>query len=241
MNKELIQARFSKTLSSYNENAKIQKKMAETLLTLLSRNNYKNILEIGCGTGFLTELVNKKIKFESYMAVDIVEECRDYIININSDIEFVNADIEYYLQNLDKYDLIISNAAIQWVSNFEKTVNRLRDNLNSNGELVFSTFGKENFKEIFQITGATLDYYSANELELLFPDGVVYSEIHVMEFASPKDVLKHLQLTGVNAIRNKSWTKGDLSKFEKAYKSICSFSPLLTYNPVYIKLAACSK
>jgi hypothetical protein len=57
-----------------------------------------------------------------------------------------------------------------------------------------------------------------------------------MAFESPKDVLKHLQSTGVNALEQTSWTKKDLSDFENGYNNICSRRPTLTYNPVYIKI-----
>ena len=40
MNKDLIQSRFAKNLKTYNENARIQKRMAERLITFLNKNNY---------------------------------------------------------------------------------------------------------------------------------------------------------------------------------------------------------
>ena len=61
-------------------------------------------------------------------------------------------------------------------------------------------------------------------------------EIHIMSFATPKDVLKHLQATGVNAVESVSWTKKDLIKFENAYSNLCSKRPTLTYNPIYVKI-----
>lgn len=235
MNKELIKERFSKSLSSYDENARIQKKMAERLVGFLNTNSYENILEIGCGTGFLTKLLNKNLTFKNYTAIDIVGDCREYIKNINPQINFINGDIENFIdKNNKKYDLIISNAALQWVENFEETVKRVKNCLTGNGELIISTFGKENFREIEFITGVSLNYYSLKELEALFPGSKIYPEIHVMAFNSPKDVLKHLQLTGVNAIESKSWTKKDLTRFENAYRNICPIRPTLTYNPVYI-------
>lgn len=238
MNKELIQTRFSKSLTSYNENAIIQKKMAEKLLSFLSRKSCSKVLELGCGTGFLTKLLNEKIEFESYTAIDIVGECSKYISEINPEIEFINADIEsYILENSSKYDLIISNAALQWISEFESVVNNLESKLVENGELLISTFGKENFKEIYQTTKIALDYYSDSELQEFFPNSQISSEKHVLEFDSPKDVLKHLKLTGVNAIQSKNWTKTDLANFETQYNNICGAKTLLTYNPVYIKIS----
>lgn len=237
MNKDLIQSRFAKNLKNYNENAKIQKRMAERLLSFIKNRSPKKILEIGCGTGFLTELINKELDFKTYIALDIVEECAQYIGNINPNITFISADIEEFIkENSERYDLIISNASLQWVDDFEGVINTLEERLNPNGELIFSTFGNENFREIYHTVGTTLKYYSINELREMFPKSQVEPEIHIMAFESPKEVLKHLQLTGVNGIEQKAWTKKDLIKFENGYKNLCSRRVTLTYNPVYVKI-----
>ena len=41
-----------------------------------------DVLEIGCGTGLLTELAVKNISFKNYTAVDIVPECEKYIKSV---------------------------------------------------------------------------------------------------------------------------------------------------------------
>ncbi len=241
MNKGLIHSRFAKTLPSYDENAKIQKIMAKRLLDFTDTNTYPKILEIGCGTGLLTGLISNNVNWEKYTAVDIVGECKKYIDKINPNIEFFEADIEKYIDDTDKkYDLIISNAALQWVNNFETTVRKLKKMLNQNGTLIFSTFGKENFREIYNLLGTGLNYYSSRELSELFKDLDIKldEEIHVMSFKTPKDVLQHLKLTGVNAIESKGWTKSDLIKFEKGYSNLCPIRPTLTYHPIYIKICA---
>lgn len=235
MNKELIHQRFAKNLKSYDENARIQKRMAERLMDFAKKKEYDNILEIGCGTGFLTRLINENLTFKTYTAVDIVENCESFIKNINPNIQFFGEDIEVFLdKNIQNYDLIVSNATLQWIENFEPLVKKLETLLNPNGELIFSTFGKENFREIYHLLGTSLNYYSEKELKDLFKTSTITPEIHIMAFSEPKEVLRHLQLTGVNAIEQKSWTKKDLTKFENGYKNICSKRPTLTYNPIYI-------
>ena len=64
----------------------------------------------------------------------------------------------------------------------------------------------------------------------------IEEETHVLAFKSAKDVLKHLKYTGVNALDSNGWTKADMLKFEAGYSTICSTSPTLTYNPLYIRI-----
>lgn len=239
MNKDLIQKRFAKNLDTYNDNAKIQKKMAERLLSFLDRKDFNDILEIGCGTGFLTQLVNDSFNFNTYTANDIVESCEKYVKEINPKINFIPADIEKAVENSDKkYDLIISNAAFQWVENLESFIKLLVSKLNEGGILLFSTFGPENFREVNFVLGKTLPYYSANELQEIIKDykNIVEQEMHVMAFKTPKDILKHIKSTGVNALEMVSWTKTDMQKFENGYNNFCSGIPTLTYHPIYVKI-----
>lgn len=239
MNKDLIQKRFAKNLDTYNDNAKIQKKMAERLLSFLDRKDFNDILEIGCGTGFLTQLVNEKFSFKTYTANDIVESCEKYVKEINPKINFIPADIEKAVENSDKkYDLIISNAVFQWFENLESFIKLLISKLNDDGVLLFSTFGPENFREVNFVLGKTLPYYSTNELQEIIKGykSVVEQEMHVMAFKTPKDILKHIKSTGVNALEMVSWTKTDMQKFENGYNNFCSGIPTLTYHPIYVKI-----
>ena len=240
MNKELIRQRFKRKLNSYNKNARIQKQMAEKLIGFVPtcKEEKPKILEIGCGTGLLTELAVNKIPFSSYTALDIVGECKDFINNIHTEIKFVSNDIEEYIDETDKsFDLIISNASLQWVENLTDFAEKLVKKLNPNGKLLFSTFGKENFREIYYVLGKSLNYHSKKELEskLYEYQPKIEEEIRIMAFNSPKDVLKHIQNTGVNALSQETWTKKDLINFEQEYNAFCSNRPTLTYNPVLIQ------
>ena len=151
MNKELIKKRFSRKLNLYNENAKVQKYMAEKLVNFVINSVKKrqiSILEIGCGTGLLTKLAAEKIGYENYAALDIVPECEKYIKEIRSDIKFISKDVEEYLdETMGKFDLIISNASLQWIENLPNFVDKLVQRLLPSGILAFSTFGVENFSQ----------------------------------------------------------------------------------------------
>ena len=149
INKELIKKRFSKCITTYDENAKIQKRMAEKLFSLVERNDFDKILEIGCGTGLLTKIAIEKLNFRTYTANDIVGDCKDLIKQLSPEIKFIQADIENIIKDSNnKYDLIISNAVFQWIEDIEGFISTLYEKLEPNGVLLFSTFGLENFREI---------------------------------------------------------------------------------------------
>ncbi len=238
IDKKLVKQRFGKHLSAYNQNAKVQKQMAEKLLSYLDfERKYDSILEIGCGTGFLTKLAAEKLFYQDYNCIDIVPDCEDYIKKINSKIEFTPCDMEEFLNNTEKkYDLIISNASFQWIENFESFGKLLISKLNNGGVLLFSTFGQENYREIFFTIGKTLKYKNRNEIKEIFKEykTSIEEEIRILSFNTPKDILKHLKSTGVNGIESTRWTKKDLADFENGYNNICSGNPTLTYNPIYV-------
>ncbi len=234
IDKTLVKERFKKNLKTYKDNSVIQNKMADKLISMIS-NNPKSILELGCGTGVLTEKLINKYNFIKYNASDIVLECEPYIRKISDKINFIQSDIEEF-EFKEKYDLIISNATFQWIENLEPFIEKLKKQLNPNGELIFSTFGEDNLKEITNITNVGLNYYSLENLKKIFTPSEIIEEKLSLEFNSAKDVLKHLKLTGVNSIKPRHWTKSDLINFENKYNEICPKKIQLTYHPIYIKL-----
>lgn len=233
-NKELIKKRFSKSLKTYSENAVVQKQMAEKLADEISGLKFDKILELGCGTGFVTKKLLKQNEFSEYVAIDMVGDCEKYISEISDKIIFVCGDIE---DNKDiynsKYNLIISNAVMQWIDDLPQFIGKLKENLTDNGYLVFTLFGKENYKELIPFVKNPLRYYSVDEIKEIC-DGFkiikVYDEKFVMEFETPTDVLRHIKNTGVNALSQTRWTKSDLISFEKEYPEKVT----LTYHPIYI-------
>lgn len=238
MKKELVKNRFAKNLNTYVENAVVQMNMAKRLFDLLPNKNFSNILELGCGTGFLTSLASDNLNYNSYTAIDIVKECEPYIKNINENIDFITEDIESLNLN-KKYDLIISNAAFQWLNDFEKFITNLKNHLTKNGIILFSTFGPKNFQEISKVANISLKYYSIDELKNILS---IYSIEYIEEdsviknFKTTKEMFEHMKKTGVNAISEKTWTLKDMKEFKEEYAKLYNDNIHLTYNPIYVLL-----
>lgn len=87
----------------------------------------------------------------------------------------------------------------------------LQTGLKTNGLLAVATFGKDNLKEVRQITNIGLNYptlsqwqaWLAKDFELLWCEDFKV----ILDFDTPLDVLKHLKYTGVTATNQKNWTR----------------------------------
>ena len=173
-----------------------------------------------------------KLSFSSFCANDIVLEAESYIKEIIPQSAFILGDIETI--NLEKkYDLIISNACLQWCNDTEETILKLKNSLNEGGILALSVFGKDNIKEIneiFELSPKTVD------IDKLPKNTIVVEETINMFFDTPIEVLKHIKLTGANAVKEMTMTKSLLKDFEIKYneKFAQKNRVQLTYNPVYL-------
>ncbi|CAN7343404.1 malonyl-ACP O-methyltransferase BioC [Paenibacillus sp. LjRoot56] len=182
-----IGRQFNRSSSgSYDRHSSVQRSMADRLVQILKGwvdDSYKeglNLLEIGCGTGALTEILLKEwSSFVSITALDIapkmikVAEQRvlssavydsESYQSSSTRLQFLEADVEVWAIDAPSasFDLIISNACFQWLSNQVHTLGHLRRLLRPGGMLVFTTFGPHTFHELHK---SFHEVYRASGLE----------------------------------------------------------------------------
>ncbi len=244
IDKSLVKRRFKKSFTTYDNNAVVQKCTAKELIKLLPSREFDYIFETGCATGILTKEIKQNLTFKKFCANDIVEEAKQYIDLIIPDNTFIFGDIEE-IELKDKYDLIISNASLQWCNDIKSVIKKLYSSLNDRGILLFSVFSDNNLKEIKDIFNIKNKNYSINDLkDFIAQYRVEYynEEEKELYFDTPLDVLKHLKLTGVNAVEEMKFTKKKLLNFETQYlkKYSKNNKVTLTYNPVNILITKSS-
>ncbi|WP_027408463.1 malonyl-ACP O-methyltransferase BioC [Anoxybacteroides tepidamans] len=147
IDKQLVRKRFSERAATYDRFANVQKKMADALVIRIAVRPTR-ILEVGCGTGYLTEQLIRTFPDAHLTAVDIAPGMIAAAQQrLDNRITWRCADIEEMAID-ERYDLIISNATFQWLNAPERTINRLARALNPGGQLLFSTFGADTFQEL---------------------------------------------------------------------------------------------
>ncbi|MEX2461219.1 MAG: malonyl-ACP O-methyltransferase BioC [Paenibacillaceae bacterium] len=233
-----IQRQFNRSSISYDTHAHVQRTMADQLVKSLI--GWKNkgfidepkILEIGCGTGALTQMVVKEWPSAYITALDVAPEmikiavkrvlsAEDHLGTGNSTsdrIRFIHADIERWAADAptSSFDIIVSNACFQWLSNPEETLGHLQRMLRTGGLLIFTTFGPDTFSEmhrsfieVYRAFGMEpqrhgLSFHSPLQWKFIldisgFSSFNYNRSIHIEKYASARDLLHSVKAMGASA------------------------------------------
>ncbi|WP_104696801.1 MULTISPECIES: methyltransferase domain-containing protein [unclassified Helicobacter] len=223
-----IAKKFFRVRDFYEENAIVQDHMQNKLLAFLLQKKFHSILEIGCGVGSFTKKIINVLEFDSLICSDL----EDYGNYLPSEASFLLLDANEIHKINQSFDLIISNACIQWLDQEKFFLNLEKISLKGT-TLVLGSFGKDNLKEIKQHTSIGLSYFSLKEYQSLLQEKwqILYleEEIFPINFKSPLQAFRHLKFTGVNSLdSNHKLTKKSLKIFEDKFKNT------ITYHPIYI-------
>ena len=253
LNKQLVKNNFSKAVNSYEEYAVVQDYMGQELIKQIElKREVNNILEIGAGTGLFTEKLLAKFADSHYLLVDIspamIKKCQ-HKFAANNQIDYLTADAE----NMDldqKFDLIVSNAVIQWFKNLGQTIDKFMSYLKDGGKLYLSTFGADHFQELTdccnQVLGADFsqDFKSKktliNNLNNYCSDLKVKEDEYIEKFSSVRQFLKATKKIGANSAKQNrpKLTPGKLRKIEEVYSKKYSQAGeiIVTHHLLFLEL-----
>lgn len=247
MKRSLIEQRFSKALSSYDDHAVVQQQIHRQLIQVLQqkgRTHFDRILEIGCGTGGLTQLLTSACSANEWIINDL---CEDYLPKlaecfIDKNWHYLPGDAEI-LTFPGVFDLVASASAIQWFHAPSYFIQRMIGQLSNNAILLLSTFGKNNLCEIKKLTGKGLLYHTVDQVRgwvnPFFEIQYLEEEEVQLPFDNPIQVLQHLKYTGVTGTNATVWTRSILQQFCNEYIDRYSINGkvTLTYHPIYLLAA----
>lgn len=133
-------ARFSAAADTYDKAASVQRAVALRLMTFVEEGPPPaSILDIGCGTGLLTQLMAMRFPDASILAVDtaprLVEIAR-YRLSHHRNVRFRVADIRDV--STTRFDLIVSSSSLHWIRPLSSAFSALPRLLHGNGRIVFA-------------------------------------------------------------------------------------------------------
>lgn len=95
------------------------------------------VIDLGCGTGELTRKLADALPESKVLGIDSSEEMLNQSKAFeNEQVQFELRSIEEQVNEATKYDLVFSNAAIQWVYNHEELLPKIIAQIESGGQLV---------------------------------------------------------------------------------------------------------
>lgn len=204
---EKVATRFSNAGKTYNKEAVVQRRMASDLAEVFLKrrpNDKGRFAEIGAGTGLFTAQYLNGVKPAEIDFVDIsnvrpsAPQLKDGTIHCNYHI----ADAEVWMASSEqRFDVILSAATLQWLSNLPNFIADCASHLAPDGIMAFSIFLPGNLEELDALRPTPLLYHSGEEIveamEPYFSDIQWYADEMHIEFPGPRELLRHLQMTGI--------------------------------------------
>lgn len=137
-----IERHFSRAAEAYHQLARVQQQAAEQLAAAVAELGLapRRVLDIGCGTGFLTRRMLLQFPVAELVALDLspgmIEVARQQV-PASASLEFVVAEAMEY-QPTEPFDLVVSSSTLQWLQPFDRLFAKLHSMLAPGGHVCAS-------------------------------------------------------------------------------------------------------
>lgn len=235
LDKKNTRQHFERAAETYDSSAVLQREIAKRLGERLDYIKLQpNIaLDIGCGTGYLTQDLLKRYPKANVIALDLAlnmtkktikESKQDWKSRLNplkrqskGKPHGLCADAEQLPLKAESADLIVSNLMLQWSNDLTQTFTGFHSVLAPNGLLLFSTFGPDTLKEMRESwasvddtphTSPFVDMHEIGDalLQAGFINPVTDMEVITMTYNTVRQLMKDLKnigATNTNSARSK--------------------------------------
>ncbi|HOY11997.1 MAG TPA: methyltransferase domain-containing protein [Saprospiraceae bacterium] len=121
--------------NKYNEFKKERYKPFFDLISHLQDAANLAVIDLGCGTGELTQILSEKLTSATVLGIDnSASMLAEAPVGI-SNLSFQEKTIERQLSESTKWDVIVANASLQWIDNHEILIPQIIKLLNPHGQL----------------------------------------------------------------------------------------------------------
>ncbi len=215
IDKSRIRQAFSRQAHVYEENAPMQKTVAQRLISLISLqlrtpSSELRTLDIGIGTGFASKEFSKRSPKAGVFGCDIsygmLKEAN------KTGAILAEADAEHLPYKGDTFDLAFSSLAFQW-TNLRDSIKEAFRVLRPHGRIYFSTFGEKTLRELADSynsalgllnTGkaaGTMKFESSQRIKAImestgFKDIEVITDFINDSYSTPEALLRSLKAIG---------------------------------------------
>jgi malonyl-CoA O-methyltransferase len=206
--KPLLSRTFDRARSTYRDAAVVQRETALELSTGVHPGHYPRIFEIGCGGGFLHEVLRRRGVQGTYLALDIARAMLGMLAGKGDPcLHLLHADGESCPVRPGSIDLLLSSSTLQWFDRPEDSIPALLGLLRPGGRFAFAIFVDGTLPELGEASRAT-GFGSVRQLRpSSFYTGILerlpeisftkFEREQTLHLDSARSVLQHLKDTGV--------------------------------------------
>ena len=254
LDKNKIKRSFASAAHSYDAAAALQRQVGDALLERFPPIScFDPILDLGCGTGYLTRRIAGGMPAAEVIALDIALPMLIASRQKNglAAINYVCADAEKLPVLPDSFQQIYSNLALQWCQDLPVVFADCRRILKADGQLVFATFGPATLQELKAAWAAVDTYPHVNEFYTVqaisgflrqagFNSVLVDSEIYHLAYPSVMALMRELKQLGAHNVnldgtRNIT-TRQQLQRMIASYEAMMLGSKLLaSYEIIFVR------
>lgn len=192
LDKEQVAKSFGRAAETYDSAAHIQKWSSDQLLKSLDDTDViTSIVDLGCGTGTQTAVLNKKFVQAQVTGVDFSAPMLSYAKSQQADsgIKWLCCDAEDLALQDQSKDLVFSNFALQWCNDLTPSLAEIYRILDAEGQFYFAIPGPQTLYELRKVWGEVDD------------------DIHINRFASAHQWQAALKSVGFSGIEITQTTK----------------------------------
>lgn len=252
VDKTAIKRAFAAANSGYDQAASLQRTVGLSLLDRLDLQQLNGtVLDLGCGTGFLTAALLQHSTPATMLALDIALPMlltTKAKLATQQPLAYLCADAEHLPLASQSIDSVVSNLALQWCPQLPSVFADLKRILKTNGLLAFSTFGPQTLNEL-KTAWASVDnyhhvndFYSAEQLQtFLHATGYrqidITRQVIVTPYATVLDLMHELKQLGAHHVISQRkphlTTKSALYAMTAAYPKTANGQVLATFEIIY--------
>ena len=253
LDKKRARTAFERAAHTYDQCAVLQREIANRMLERLELITCepRQIVDVGCGTGYCTRALQRRYKRARILGVDIAQPMLHAArakTRWFSRQRFVCADAEHLPLVDGAADMVVSNLVLQWCDP-DAVLAEFARVLRPDGVLMFTSFGPDTLRELraaWQAVDQRPHVHTFVDLHDLgdalvragFAEPVMDAEFFRLTYPDVVSVLRELKALGehnVNRRRHRGLTgKALFARFKSAYERVASGDLIpATYEAIY--------
>lgn len=152
IDRQRVQSSFHRGAEAYDQHTPVQQRVLQHLMQQIGQYSFTpdvTVLDIGCGTGRLLELLGQRVPNAALTGLDLAPNMLQQAAErLPATVRLVQGDAEQLPFADNSFQLVLSSSTFQWLDALPCCFGEIRRVLEPEGLFVFSLFGEGTLYEL---------------------------------------------------------------------------------------------